>query len=314
MPATESPYITRHPRDLITAEDWNQVQLLIKDDIKAQIRKSLEELITVPKAGDAGKLEGKSSSELAQEIIDAAIQFMNRRTGYMRTFKRLTKEESLIKHELKDYPLVDVYQLEWFDVICSEDDIKEKHKVVFFLYHSSERRLRTKTAGGQVEEAEIEPAGPGVWKVPFHQLLQLYKVPYDADTTLGDLEEEFWQAFYSSPNDRFDDDHYCHSPWFDRCCGEKRTVGELKKRGDWDEMWFQTRPLKTVNPPPPTTNPALDQRHPPDVRIRQYDFDTIGAKVLETHTFPPAAPAGENPGGIPNHLREEIPVMILLKV
>src|SRR5262249_54985365 len=126
MPTDVSPYIARQPRDLITAEDWNQMQVLIREDIQAQIQKALGELQTVPKAGDSGKLDGKSLAELEKEIIDAATQTLNRRTGYMRAFKRLTTEGSIVKHELKDYPVVDVYQLQWFEVICSEDDIKQK--------------------------------------------------------------------------------------------------------------------------------------------------------------------------------------------
>lgn len=318
MPTTVTPYITRNPRDLITAEDWNQMQILMKEDIRSQVLKALEELLSVPKAGDAEKLEGKTRAELAKEIINSAIQEMNKRTGYMRIFKRLTKEEIFIKHELKDYPVVDVYELQWFDVICSEDDIKEKHKVLFFLYHSSEKRLRTKTEGGTLEEAEIEPTGPGVFKVPFEKMLELYNVSYDDETSLGDLEAEFWRAFFSAPNDEFDDDHHCHSPWWDRCCGEKRSVGELKKRGDWNELWFQTRPVKTVNPPSPippsNTQPGTDERHPSDVLIRQLDFDTIGARVLESHVFPEPPTTDDGGTQIPEHLQDELPVMILLKV
>jgi hypothetical protein len=319
MPTTETPYIARNPRDLITAEDWNQMQILVREDIGAQVQKAIEELFAVPQAGDSLKLEGKTRAELAQEIIDAATQEMNKRTGYMRVFKRLNQEESIIEHGLKDYPVVDVYELLWFDVICSEDDIKEKHKVLFFLYHSSEKRLRTKTEGGTVEEAEIEPTGPGVFKVPLERMLELYGVEYDAETSLGDLETELWEAFFSDPNDMFDDRHYCHSPWFDRCCGEKRSVAELKKRGDWDELWFQTRPVKTVNArfsPDLTGNQqGIDERLPQGVQIRQFDFDKLGAKIIERPTFQlPADADGTRPTPIPDDLSEELPVMILLKV
>ena len=308
MSDTVMPYLTRNPRDLITAEDWNQVQILIRGDIKTQVEKALDELQTVPKAGDTGKLDGKTRAELAKEIIDAALQAMNQRTGYMRVFRRLKKEESLIKHELKDFPVVDVYQLEWFDVICFEDDLREKHKALFYLYHSSEKRLRIPNETGSLD---IEGPSREVFKIPFEKMLSLYNVAYDDDTSLGDLETEFWQAFSSSPNEEFDDDTHCHSPWWDRCCGEKRSVGDIKKRGDWDEIWFQTRPVKTVNANQPTTGSDIaDDRRPVNVRIRQYDFDTLGARVLDDHVFPTAT----NAQGIPQHLLEEMPVMLLLKV
>jgi hypothetical protein len=60
---------------------------------------------------------------------------------------------------------------------------------------------------------------------------------------------EFWQAFFSDPNDRFDDDQYCYSPWFERCCKEQQSVRKLKQNGDWDDMTFQFRPRKSVNYP-----------------------------------------------------------------
>lgn len=311
MPETVTPYIERHPRDLITAEDWNHVQMLIKKDIEERLKEAIADINLVPKSGDSAKLAGKTPEELAKDIIDSALQEVNKRTGYMRIFRKLQVTEpdapdkdvkvSLIEHGLKDFPVTDVYQLEFFEVICSEDDVKEKEEVLFYLYHSSEKKIKTRDPNNQPVEAEIEPAGDAVFKIPFAKMLELYKVPYDGDTTLGDLETEFWEAFYAKPNDEFDDDEDCHSPWFDRCCGEKRTVNELKKRGDWDEIWFKTKPVKTVNVNQPDDDTAGDRR-PAHVRVEQYDFDQLGL------IYRPPAPANaedENP---------PLPVMVLLKV
>ncbi len=315
MPTTE-PYIEKKPRDLITAEDWNQMQVLIREDIIDQLTKALAQLQQVPKSGDSSKLEGKTLEELEQEIINAATQALNKRTGYMRVFKRLTTTETLIKHELKDYPVTDVYQLMWFDVICSEDDIKEKEKTIFYLYHGSEKRIRTKVNDGSTQEVEIEQATPAPFKIPFSKMLELYKVSYDQDTTLDELEERFWEALFSAPNDQFDDDHTCHSPWFDRCCGERRTVADLKRRGDWDQLFFQTRPVKTVNAAPADANSPTHDR-PSEVVVTQYDFDTEGVRLLSTSTVqqvPALGNPADQPAPIPEHLRNEMPVLILLKV
>jgi hypothetical protein len=194
-----------------------------------------------------------------------------------------------------------VYQLEFFDVICSEDDVKEKESVLFYLYHSSEKKIKTRDSGNQPVEAEIEPPGDAIFKIPFAKMLEIYKVPYDSDTTLGDLETEFWEAFYAKPNDEFEDDEDCHSPWFDRCCGEKRTVNELKKRGDWDEIWFKTKPVKTVNVDA-SDNAEDPQPRPRHVRVEQYDFDQLGL------IYRPPAPTTGQPEP------EPLPVMVLLKV
>jgi hypothetical protein len=300
MADTVTPYIERHPRDLITAEDWNHVQKLIKKDIEERLEAAIKAISSVPKADDAGKLAGKTPEELARQLVDSALQEVNKRTGYMRIFRKLPVTDgdevkvSLVEHGLKDFPVTDVYQLETFDVICSEDDVKEKEQVLFYLYHSSEKKIRTKDAKGDIVDAEIERSGDAVFKIPFAKMLELYKVEYDDDTSLGDLETEFWEAFFSKPNDEFEDDEQCHSPWFDRCCGEKRSVAELKRRGDWDELWLKTQPVKTVNA---DAGGATEARRPPHVRVEQYDFDQLGL------IYRP--PAGS---------KEPLPVMVLLKV
>ncbi len=296
MPDTVTPYIERHPKDLITAEDWNEVQVRIQKDIKDKVDKAIADKKEVEKSDDATKLGGKTPEQITKEIIDAALQELNKRTGYMRVFKMLTAgKESIVEHGLKDFPVTDIYQLQEFNVVCSEDDVKEVHTVLFYLYHSSERSIRFKDENNAIKSIPIEEGGT-VHRIAFSEMLRIYDVKYDSNTTLDDLETEFWDAFYNKPNDRFDDDRDCHSPWFDRCCGEKRTVDELKKRGDWDEIWFQTRPAKTINaqfPAPPLVANTL----PPDVRVDQYDFNTLGITYTGVDPMP-----------------VELPVMLLLKV
>lgn len=306
MAATVDPYIPRFPKDLITAEDWNDVQVKIKNDIKKQVDDAIAAKTKVDKADDAGTLAGQTVAQLTKAIIDAALQELNKRTGYMRVFKMLAADgkESIVKHGLKDFPVTDVYKLLKWDVVCSEDDVKEIHSVLFYLYHSSERTIRFKldpppvAPTPAVSSVAIEGSAGAVHKIAFSKMLEIYNVKYDNDSTLDDLETEFWDAFYAAPNDRFDDGLDCHSPWFDRCCGERRTVGDLKKRGDWDELWFQTRPAKTINGISPINveNPEL----PSFVRVNQYDFDTLGI----SYQPPPVAGA----------TIESLPVMLLLKV
>ena len=126
--------------------------------------------------------------------------------------------ENIIEHNLGDAPLVDVYQLNYFPVICSEDDQKSDPWVNFYLYHSSEKRLRLEAEKPAIE---IESAKGPFHRILFSDMLTRYNVSYTEDSTLDDLETEFWKALFGEPNDSFDDDQYCHSPWFDRCC-EKR--------------------------------------------------------------------------------------------
>jgi hypothetical protein len=209
-----------------------------------------------------------------------------------------TDKESVIDHNLSAYPLVDVYELEYFHVVASEDGNLFEADATFYLYHSSESRIRFRPDTGPQVSVEIDPPDGHAYRVPFQHMLELYGVKYDDDSPLGDVETEFWQAFNAAPNDRFDDDQHYHSPWFDRCCREDRRIAALRK--DWDDVWFQVRPRKSVN-----YTQDGDQGvppHPVQVGVMQFDMNSVGLTLLT-----PVTPARRNN---PNHLK----VLVLLKV
>ena len=285
-------YIPRNPGDLITAEDWNDLQKKVKQDIGDQTKKAIDGIQSVKKAEDTTKLEGKTIEELTKEILDKVLKEIPKRTGYLQLFKRLkVGQEEAISHKLKAFPLVDVYQLDYFRVVCSEDGNSYEEWVNLYLYHSSEKRLRLDGADSVV----IESTDSHPYKIPFSDLLAYYQVQYTDDSSLGDVENDFWKAFFADPNDKFDDDQYCHSPWFDRCCCENRTVGTLKQRGDWDDLWLQMRPRKTINYPTVNTSKDQDSKDqdsvdkatldsttpaPTQIQVVHFDFDTVGIKLL----------------------------------
>lgn len=303
-----SPYIPRSPGDLLTAEDWNDIQLKIKKDIGDRVSEAVKKIDRVPNADNADKLEQKTSDELTEEILKKVFQQLPLHTGYKRLFKRLkTGEEKVIKHDLGACPLVDIYQLEYFDVVCSEDDEKHKEKVNLFLYHSGEKRIRFTPPGGAAESVEIEPTNGTPYRIAFSDLLALYNVQYTDSSSLGDLETEFWDAFFADPNDSFSDDQYCHSPWFDRCCGEKRSVRDLKQRGDWDEIWLKVVTRKTVNYTVPAV-PNTPTEAPTQLQVVHFDLDTLGIKLLTDPVLPAAI---REVTTIP---KDELKVMVLLKV
>jgi hypothetical protein len=307
--ATEfNAYIPRNPGDLLTAEDWNDVQRRIKEDIAQQIRDEVAKIKHVAQSDSAHKLDDKTADELAKSILEQARQELPKRTGYSRIFKRLELgAETVIKHELGGYPLVDIYALHPFDVVCSEDDQKNQEQAYFFLYHQSERRIRFTPVGKEASPGpgiEIEPSGGASgtpFRIAFADMLVYYNVQYNDSSTLEDLETEFWDAFLKDPNDQFDDAERCHSPWFDRNSGERRTVGELKSRGDWDEIWFKVVPRKTINALTGnelrqkidivvTEGAGRDLSAPMNLEVVHYDFNTIGVTFLphKRGEYPPA--------------------------
>lgn len=335
------PYIERSPGDLISAGDWNQMQRLIQEDIDKKTKKAVEAIQQVPRAEDSDKLEGSSKSDLIDEIVKKAVQEIRAKSGYLQIFKvlRLGKEE-LITHDLHLCPLVDLYQLDYFPVVCCEDKQTRPMWTTFYLFHGSERKLRWAPGEGEVGkttafdiQVEDQP-----FRIPFKDLLDLYKVDYTDDSSVGDLETEFWEAFFKAPNDEFDDDQYCHSPWFDRCCREQKSVRDLKRQRDWDDLYFQMRPRKTVNYPGAFFDgtavtfrvpdlPVGDNRimpAPTQVQVVQYDFKTIGLTLLAPPVYPQEWFTRTNPPGpisdqFPdrfrdNNLADEIKLMVLLKV
>lgn len=305
------PYVTVAPGDLLTAQGWNTMQRLIREDIEKVATAKAKEITHVARADDAIKLGGNTVEQLVATITDQVLERIGREQGYLRLFKLLhTDQPTVVRHSLGRTPLVDVYQLQPFLAVCSEDDNVSAQWVTFYLHHTGEKQL-TVRQDGKTTRVDIQPRRGTPYRIPFAAMLAAYQVDYSPDSNLGDIETDFWEKFFAAPNDEFDDEQYCHSPWFDRCCGERRTVAQLQRSGDWDDMWLQIRPRKTVNFPAGEANngPAV----PNNLGVTHFDPDTVGLALLANVALPPAAPAGEGDG--PPRATDDtaLPVMVLLK-
>jgi hypothetical protein len=327
MPSVPEPYANTKvsPGQLITAELFNGLQSTIRLDIAEQIKAAVAAIKNVQQAGDADKLGGQTAKELEDAIVERALAELPKRTGYQMVFKRLRKDEQVvIKHELKALPLVDAYQLDYFEVVCADGEEKEDRQnkfVNFYLYHTDEKEQ--KSAASPVEPGKsritIEPTDGKhfPFKIPFEKMLDLVGVKYTPAQSLGDIVTEFWDALFGMPNnDTFDPDQYCHSPWFQKCCGEQRSVQTLKDRGNWDEIWFQMRPRKTVNFPSPLTPPVESPvTFPNNLEVVHLDFDKVAVKLLKDPFYAKELVA-PNPNPINQFKinKDELKVMFLLKV
>jgi hypothetical protein len=330
MTADMQPYFEFEPGMLITAEDQNSVQRKIKEDIRSTVDKAIDDIKVVKRAESADKLNDQTLEQLIAEITRRVLDEVQKRSGYLNVFRRLRFEaldlkdmhraSSIIKHNLGAFPLVDVYRLDYFPAIISEDGEKFFGWLLFYIYHGSEKRIRytgtdeknkTKTI-----QLEIERTEDPMFKISFKELLDLLKVEYADETTLSEVENAFWAALFSDPNDNFDDDQYGHSPWFDKCCGDERTVGSL--RSDWDNIWVKIMPRKTINYA--GFSVAGDNERdgepfaPNDVRVMHADRNTVALKLLKEPGVPPHIP-DTSPTATPFPARqEELPVMVILKV
>lgn len=274
MSSEFTPYIKREPGDLVNAGDWNSMQVDIKEDIANKIKKAVDEKQSVQHADNADKLANKSVHELSDEIVNAALQQIAKRTGYLLLFKRLEPgETNVIEHNLKTFPLVDLYTLDRFPVVYTEDnDERVAGEAFFFLYNrKAEQRLRV-TAGG-ANSVEIEKSGKSdaQFGIAWSELLSLYGIHIDPRWSLANLENEFWSALFKDPNDRFDDDDHSHSPWFSRCCGEGRKISQIESSGDWDDIYMKMVARKSINVggSPPDVAPDA-------VQVVHYNFNKLG--------------------------------------
>lgn len=329
MANIEEPYVEFMAGDLIAAETMNDMQKLIRANIGEQSQAAIDAIERVPRADDADALQGQSVEALTRAIVQQAISEMSRESGYRRVFKKLHlgDEPSVIQHDLRNCPLVDLYQLEYFQVVASEDGYNRLTWVNFFIYHSNEKRLRYAPEGEKAQNVEIESARTPVFRIPLRDLLAWYAVDYDDDSSLGDIETEFWDKIFSDPNDRFDDDQYAHSPWFDRCCRDERTVRSLKQKDDWNEIWVKVMPRKTVNyltleQIAISTPGSKPQPAPTQVEVSHLDLNRIALKLLREPVYSDEVAGvkadGNNPGsGLLGEDRgealNELKLMVLLR-
>ncbi|MFL5542113.1 MAG: hypothetical protein ACJ8J0_24215 [Longimicrobiaceae bacterium] len=298
------PYEPTSPGDLITADLFNRVQVRTQEDILAQLRKAIDALKEVERAGSAAKLEGKTAQQLSDEIIARALREVPQRTGYRMVFRRLRwNEPSIVKHGLKAFPLVDVCQLKAFEVVSSADQMQTVERVNWFLYHRTEMKIRAPRPAGATGTPELvtieESRGP-VFKHTFQSMLDLFGLKYGDEytdqSTLGDVVNEFWKKLFSDPNDQFEEPSFANSPWMDRCCGDRRTVESLKRGGEWNDLFLKVVPQNIVY----AAGKIM-------ARVDHYNLDELGVTVMNS-------PPSTDLDAVGVQTFEEIPAMVLMKV
>jgi len=271
----DTPYISHTPGDPITAEDWNSVQVQIKEDIRGQIGKAEDEIRhgVVDKATDADKFADKSEADWTTELDQryaAKIHDHEGQSVYRRYIKRFSGEPGLdkvlLRHDLGRYPLVDVYEL------LPVNDAKFPNcKILFYYGHedADPNDLWVKVIRDRV------PLG-----LPFDEVLGQLGVAYEDDDVIEDVLNDMWDALARDPNDEI---NHCQTTWVDECCGERRTVAQLKAAGNWDDLYLALRPKKRglVMTAGQKTAPAVE------VAVTEVNYRTL---LIETTGFTAASP------------------------
>ena len=185
MPNDATPYVEVKPGDLITADLFNTVQEDVKKDIEQQIQASIGGITTVKHADDSGTIAGLNVDQLTNQILEKVKAMIPGRTGYLRTFNRLKAgQPKVLKHNLGAAPVVDVYQLDYFQVVCAQSENAADAIVEYvnvYIYHESEKVVRgnlqslgtaNQAAGTVATTVTIENAGqPQQFRIPFKDLV-----------------------------------------------------------------------------------------------------------------------------------------------
>lgn len=239
---SEHTYLERAPGDMITAEDWNQLQAMIKVDIKSQIEAAKQEVRdgTVANAEDAEKFNGKSDPQWVEGLDERYAPFHHEHEGqsvYRRYIKRFEVgiPDAFLEHGLGRYPLVDTYILDFVTTVPPEEGEPDltKCKILVYYGHSEVEKYglfkkihRTKVLYGY----------------PLEQLLDELGVDYDDCKILDDVINDLWNAFQEDPNDEIE---HCVSPWIKDVCNKKRTVDELRCAGQWEDLHVAMVPVRS---------------------------------------------------------------------
>jgi hypothetical protein len=125
-------------------------------------------------------------------------------------------------------------------------------------------------------------------------MLQELGVVYKDSSSIGDVINDMWAAFRKDPNDEI---KHCATDWIDQCCGKKRTVGDLKEAGEWEDLHVALKPRKcgkgtdVLMRTGPSGEPEINDDALCQVEIGQANYNNLYVKVDED-VF---TAVGENP-------------------
>ena len=235
MAEDKAPYIDFEPGGLIDAAEFNQLQVDIQCDIEEQIEAAKTEIKEgkVKEAENAEKFADHSNQEWLDKLDERYAAKHHDHHGYS-VYKRFIKKftaktnEVLLNHDMGRYPIVDTYELLPVTDVAPHNECKI---LVYYGHTDADRfKLRVKVYRDEV-----------MMGYSLEQLLEELGVEYKDTSTIGDVINDMWAAFRKDPNDEI---NHCETDWISECCGQKRTVKELKDAGEWEDLHVAMKPRK----------------------------------------------------------------------
>lgn len=279
-------YIKRNPGDLITSEDWNELQVEIKEDIEAKINSAKEQIkkTGVERADNADKFDNKTPKNWTDELDERyapKVHDHEGKTVYRRYHRRFTDEtpKAFLNHGLGRFPLVDVYELlEVSGKVTSSGDVKssDDHPPKFFLYYHREEADKF-DLNVTVYRTEV-PLG-----IPIQAVLDEYGIVWEEDDTLEDVRNDLWgfgkpPGLFTAPNN--DEISYASSPWIkDK---ERLKIRKLDKNNEWPDIRLAFRPQKTELCCGAGTTDVTAEKRPSmalPLHVTHINYDTLHLEV-----------------------------------
>ncbi|MGD2076748.1 MAG: hypothetical protein PVH18_00045 [Chloroflexota bacterium] len=247
------PYIERNAGDLITSEDWNEVQQFVKADIAANAAADEENMASIQEQlgnVDAARFGGQTPEERTEDNDKRYVKRSDATAvgEYRRYFKQLDKEivvgneriiePSVIEHNLCRYPLVQVYELaQLFDRAPEGEHPFVWNEVKFLVYYASKR-------DPVAELLQTESSDWYYWgdRLPF--ILDQFDVQPARSQAFDDLLNDLWGAMFNPglEQDQFKRDSYGHTSYVDKWIQDDKTVGELLDEGRYEDLRVAIRP------------------------------------------------------------------------
>jgi hypothetical protein len=287
---TPAPYIPRNPGDLVTAEDWNDMQVAVRTDLAANATadaKTAEELKAMIENVDAKRFGGKTPDEWTDDLDGRYIRRDDPGAmgEYRRYFKQLNRqvvppfgggtviEPCVIEHKLCRYPLVEVYELLPVLAHVPQGERPERANelagVKFLIYYASKR-------DPLAELLFTESSDRFYWGDPLTLLLSQFNLKPALTQKFDDLVNDIFGKMFDPglEQDQFDRDTYAVSPYVQAWIDKDQTVGDLMKGGQWNDLRIAIRPvmLPTVFALP-TGNAANNQRVAQVFHISQNELE-----------------------------------------
>ncbi len=326
-----TPYVARNPGDLLSAGDWNQMQMAIRADILANKEAAKNEIREegVEKATDCEKFDNKSASEWVAQLDERyapKVHDHEEIAGYRRYIKRFSATDqdiALLRHGLGRYPLVDLYELKTVAGLIFDEEKRKKlyekeaglQGCKLFVYYGH-REAESYGVMANVHRNKLRIG------VPLEQFLSELAVRYEDDDTLEDVLNDMLDAFMEDPNDEIT---HCRSAWIDKSVDERRTVQALKEADEWADLRVGLAPSRiggdriTLELPVSagegaTGDTQLMARVERRISVLHVDYETTAVVVEELNDGDISLPG--NADISPDSIRKVVPpldLMILLR-